>query len=447
MMKQIFYAVLCLILLSCPEKSGPVSQAPVPQVRAVPAAPRELPNEIDGFGSLSFLTKIDIAAPQDGQIKKIYFREGDPVLPGALAAVLENPQIVLAAGRAENALAQAQAARELARSRLMEGEFQAEAQLLSIKKAEAELARARRAWDEENRKHQDRETLFEAGGISEETIKEARFSLAAQWEQIGLMEREMEILRVGSRDKDLIAAGLPVPPGEADRFRAVVSLLTASLRAELGAAEARLDAAEKELESARIALGELRITSPGPGILGARYFEEGERVKREDKLLTIMDTDSLYAVFPVRENDALRLKKGMAAQVKIDGTGETRKGTVDLVYPQADSSSFTFLVRVLLQNQGEDMEGLKPGMFARVQVTLGPPRQILTLPESSLMDKKDREAKVFVIAGNTLSQRTVGLGLSLGTEREIVSGVKTGEVVVLKPEGDLREGTYVSVAE
>jgi RND family efflux transporter MFP subunit len=446
-MKTIVCFVLCLSFFSCVGKGEPVPGAPVPRVRGIAAARRELPNEISGFGSLSFLTKIDIAAPQDGSVKKLFFREGDPVARGALTAVLENPQIVLAAGRAENAFAQAQAARELARSRLMEGEFQAEAQLLSVKKAEAELAQARRVWEEENRKHRDREVLFEAGGISEEAVKEARFSLAARREEILLMERELDIRRVGCRDKDLIAAGLPVPDSEEDRFRALVSLLTASLRAELGAAEALLEGTEKELESARIALAELRITSPGAGVLGARYFEEGERVKREDKLLTIMDTGSLYAVFPVRENDALRLKKGMAARIRLDGTGETRDGAVDLVYPQADSQSFTFLVRVLLKNEGENMGDLKPGMFARVQVVLGPPRQILTVPESSLMNKKDGEAKVFVIAGNTLSERAVGLGLSLETDREIVSGLSAGEVVVLKPEGDLREGTYVSMAD
>jgi RND family efflux transporter MFP subunit len=446
-MKMFFCFALCLPLLSCAGKGEQGPGEPVRQVRGAAVVLRELPNEIDGFGTLSFLTKIDIAAPQEGSVKKLFFREGDPVVQGAVAALLENSQIVLAAGRAENTLAQALAARELARSRLIEGEFQAEAQLLSIKKAEAELAQARRAWEEENRKHRDRELLFEAGGVSEERIKEARFTLASQWEQVTLMERELDIRRVGCRDRDLIVAGMPVPGDEEDRYRALVSLLTVSLKAELGAAEARLDAAEKELESARIALAELRIRSPGTGILGARYVEEGERVKREDKILTIIDTASLYAVFPVRENDALRLRNGMAARVLIDGTGETREGVVDLVYPQADSQSFTFLVRVLLRNDGDDRGRLKPGMFARVQVTLGPPRQALTLPESSLMNKKDREAKVFVIAGNTLSERTVVLGLSLGADREIISGIVAGEVAVLKPEGDLREGTHVSAAD
>jgi multidrug efflux pump subunit AcrA (membrane-fusion protein) len=446
-MKQIFCLVLCLYVCSCSSQGRPDDEEAIRQVQGAAAVRRELPNEISGFGSLSFLAKIDITAPQEGTVKKLFFREGDTVSRGATVAVLENPHIELAVGRAENARAQAGAARDLARSRLLEGEFQAEAQLLSIGKAEAELIQARRIWEEENRKHQDQEALFEAGGLSEEAIVRARFSLESQREQIGLMERELDIRRVGCRDQDLAAAGLPVPKDAEERFRALLSLLSSSLRAELKAAEAYLEAAEKELESTKIARDELRIQSPASGILGARYFEEGERVKREDKLLTLMDTASLYAVFPVPETEALRLEKGMKARVIPDGTGETREGELDLVYPQADSQSFSFLVRVLLRNGEEGLGGLKPGMFARVQVILGPPRPALVIPESSLVFKKDQEGKVFVIAGDRLSERTLGLGLPLGKDREILSGLSAGEVVVLKPEGDLREGTYVSAAD
>jgi RND family efflux transporter MFP subunit len=444
-MKAVFYLVVCLFVFSCSGGKGPAEDAILP-LKGAAVARRELPNEISGFGTLSFLAKIDIAAPQEGTVKKLFFREGDSVSRGLTVAILANPQIELAVGRAENAQAQARAARDLVRSRLLEGEFQAEAQLLSINKAEAELIQARRIWEEENRRHQDQEALFEAGGLSEEAIVQARFSLESQWEQIGLMERELEIRRVGCRDQDLAAAGMPIPQEEEERFRALRSLLTTSLRAELKAAEAQLEAAEKELESARVARAELRIQSPGSGIVGARYFEEGERVTREDKLLTLMDTASLYAVFPVPESDALRLEKGMAARVILDGTGETREGELDLVYPQADSQSFSFLVRVLLRNEG-GLGSLKPGMFARVQVILGPPRPALTIPESSLVNKKDREGTVFVIAGDRLSERAVGLGPSLGKDREILSGLGAGEVVVLKPEGNLREGTHVSVVD
>jgi RND family efflux transporter MFP subunit len=464
---QLFFFPLIgiLLFLSCGGKRKTTGEEEIRSVRGVPAAVRELPDETGGFGSLSFLTKVDIAAPQDGRIKKLYFREGDTVEQGSPVVLLENSQIGLAVERAENNYSQAKAARDLARSRLLEGEFQAEAQLLSVEKAEAELAQVKRKWEENQRKHLNQEALFNAGGIHTEAILTSRFSLQTEWEQILIMEKELEIRRIGCRESDLAAAGRPVPLDATERRRALVSLLTTSLRAELTASAARLEAAGKELSSAQIAREELLVHSPASGVIGARYFEEGERVKTEDKMLTLMDTASLYAIFPVREKDALRIEKGMSAQVRIDGTGGIRNGRVDMVYPQADSQSLSFQVRVLLEGTGADYGAnidcgsgdLKPGMFARVQVVLGPPRRVIAIPESSIINKKNSEGMVLVINGNVLTERKIVLGPALGDgfttgavpnyggEREITSGLAAGELVVLRPETDMREGTHVSL--
>jgi RND family efflux transporter MFP subunit len=438
---------LCFMVLSvffyiaCTEDNESVTER---NVKGVAATLREIPDETGGFGTLSFLTKLDITAAQDGIVKKINYREGSVVRQGELVIVLENPQIVLAVERAENTFSQAKAASDLARSRLLEGEFQAEAQLLSIEKAEAELVQMKRKWEEDKRKHQNQEILFEAGGINQEAILNGRFALESEGEQIAIMEKELEIRKVGCREKDLAAAGIPVPLNEFEKRQALVTLMTASLRAELTSAVARLEAAEKELQSVRIARAELRISSEASGVVGARYFEEGERVKAGEKILTLMDTSSLYAVFPVREKDALRIRKGMEAKVQIDGTGGERNGSVDLVYPQADSQSLSFLIRVLIDGETGD---LKPGMFSRVRVALGPPGKGVFLPGSALSGKKNNEAEVFIINGNTLSMRKVVYGQTLGDQWEIISGVNAGEIAVLRPDSDMREGTSVSLVE
>jgi RND family efflux transporter MFP subunit len=209
----------------------------------------------------------------------------------------------------------------------------------------------------------------------------------------------------------------------------------------------------KELQAAQLAERELRIFSPARGTIGVRYLEAGERVKQEDKILTLIDTESLYAVFPVRESEALLLSRGMKAVVRVDGTGGTYEGIVDLVSPSADSQSFTFSVRVLIppeaaaSSAGLREAGLKPGMFARVSIILGPPRQAVIVPESALFNKKNTEGSVFVVSGNRLSERSVTMGSSLGEDREIGVGVSAGEVVVLRPDTNLREGDYVSVVD
>jgi RND family efflux transporter MFP subunit len=447
-MKKLFIIKLTILLfISCsPEgrikKSSIENNVDTRKVRGAPALIRELPDETSGFGSLSFISKVDITSPQDGVIKKLYFREGDFVRQGELLLLLENPHIQLAVERAENNYSQALAACDLAGSRLLEGLFQAEAQLLAIEKAAAELALAKRKWEEDSRRHQNQEALFQAGGIHTEAILVSRFSLDSEWEQICLMEKELEIRRIGRRSQDLVTAGIPVPSDEEELNKALVSLMTASLRAELDAARARLDATEKELSSANIALRELTLQSPASGIVGARYLEEGERIRMQDKILSLMDTASLYAIFPVREKDALRIEKGMKAGVIIDGTGETRDGIVDLVYPQADNQSLSFLVRVLLLDTESGMDKLKPGMFTRVTVELGPSRQIIYIPESAVINQKNNDGSVFVINGSILTERKLILGPVRGEDREIISGLNARELVVIRPDGDLREGIH-----
>ena len=440
----LFIQLTALVCFSCAKQSA-IANDEARKVRGAAAVIRELPDEASGFGSLSFFSKVDIASPQDAVIKKIYFREGDFVKQGEQTLLLENPQINLAVERAENNYSQALASFNLANSRLLEGMFQAEAQLLALEKAEAELALARRKWEEDRRKHQNQETLFKAGGIHTEAILVSRFSLDTGWEQILLMERELEIRKIGCRDQDLVKAGIPVPLDENEHLDALVSLMTSSLRAELEASGARLEAAEKELKSANIALAELTVQSPASGVVGARYLEEGERVRSQDKILSIIDTASLYAIFPVREKDALRIEKGMTASVLIDGTGEYQSGIVDLIYPQADSQSLSFLVRVLLHDI-ESGGRLKPGMFARVTVILGPPRLVICVPESSIFNQKDNEGCVFIINGSILAERKIFLGPVHGEERE-ASGLNAGELVVLRPDTDLREGTNVALVE
>ena len=440
---QIILSIIFLSVLysSCNEQ---IEQQSVRQVRGVAAQSGEIPDEAGGFGTLSFITKLDITALQEGLVKRLYYREGDFVRNGETVILLENPYIILALERAENNFSQTRAAVDLARSRLLEGEFQAEAQLLSIEKSEAELDRVIRKWEEDKRRHQNQQTMFDAGGINEESIRVGRFNLESEWDQILIMQRELEIRKIGSRDIDLIAAGISVPQNENDKRRALVVLMTASLRAELSSALARYGAAEKELSSARIARDDLEIKSQAAGVIGARYFEEGERVKSGDKIITLMDTSALYAVFPVREKDALRIEKGMAARVQIDGIGGERDGAVDLVYPQADSQSLSFVVRVLVDGDPGD---LKPGMFCRVQVILGPPRRVVFLPASAIAAKRNNEAEIFVINGDTVSGRKVVLGQVQGDQWEIISGIRNGEIAVLRPDSDMREGTFVSLAD
>ena len=447
-MQKIINCFFIFIVLSC-TKAQTVPDGFIHRVRIAAAEVQLMSEEISGFGSLSYLTKVDIAASQDGTISSLHYREGSIVPRGAVIAQLENPQIDLALGRAENAYSQAESALRLSRSRLLEGEFRAEAEILSIERAKAELEQAQRILEEQQRKADDQEKLFAAGGLSEEAIRESRFSLSNAQEQLRLMERDLDIRSVGLRDNDLRRAGLFPSAGFAsneEHRTALIRLSTSILRAETEAAQAQLEASIKDLESMRIAKSELTIYSPSAGTVAVRYLEVGERAKKEDRILTIIDTTALYVIFPLRENDALRLSSGMTAKVTVDGTGDVYDGTVDIISPQADSQSFTFSVRVLLPREIVAIDDkLRPGMFARVRIQLGIESPVVLIPESAVIKYKDDEGTIFVINQNRTSERTVRIGELYNDKLEISSGLAAGEIVVVKPDLTLKEGSYVIV--
>lgn len=442
-MKSFAGIVLCAAVLNASCSRGEsVPETGPKKVRGVGLIAAELPDEVSGFGSLSYERKTDIASPIEAVVGALPYREGAALDSGAIAVVLVNPQIPLAVARADAAVSQAAAALDLAKAREREGSYGAEARIRNLEKSEAEAAQGERELAEAERKHADQERLYAAGGIAEESIRQSRFSIASNRERIALQRKGLEIERIGLRDADLAAAGFGKPKNDAERIASLILLATETLRAESEAAAARLEAAKREAESARLSAAELTIASPAAGIVGARYVEVGERVKRDDKLLTVISDDRLFAVLPVREADALRLGKGMDAVVRVESAGEDFPGTVDLVSPTADSQSASFSVRISLR---DPKRRLKPGMFARATVRTGRPRSALVVPESALIEKTEKEAALFVVAAGRLVRRRVSIGLSRAQGREILSGAREGEVVVDRPDAGLAEGDHVVV--
>jgi RND family efflux transporter MFP subunit len=409
------------------------------------------PNEVTGFGSLSFLQKNDVSAQQEGEIAAIYYREGEEVRKGDMLALLKNPRLSIAVGVSEEEYAQAEAVCQLAKIRLLEGEFNAEAELLSLKRSEEEFSEKTRYHSEQVKKFNQQTTLYTAGGVNEESIRSARFTIDAEAAQLELFALDLEIRRAGLRDHDLQAAGMEASDDPEEKMKDLIALRTSSLRVELQASEKSREMAWETLVSAKTAEAELKIISPVSGFIAARNYETGDHVKKDDTLFTVLKADSLYVTIPVREADAFRVKKGMPASVKVDGTGETYQATVDLVSPIADTLSFMFNVRLLIgaKELSRPLEtgAAKPGMFAEARITVGEPDTIIVIDDEAIINKNKKDGTVCVVQGQRVTMRQVAFGELYESKREIMHGLEKGELVVLKPASILKEGTYVQITK
>ena len=446
------FAAFVLCVWSCTKPAAPPQPAaagPAATVKIVAARKAAVTPEVSSFGSISYRSKADIATTVDGTVKNLAVDEGNAVKAGQLLAQLENVQLTIRKSQAESQLLAAQAAVELARAQLWEGKQQVEARLLSLAKAQLDIDQKRRERDELRATLDSREELFKMDGISEEQLKSLRIQYqSAETTYQGLLA-EYSINSIGLRDRDIAASGIAVPTAEAERTSVLVTINTQTLQAQLDSALAGLQTAKSDLQAAAALLGELTITSPVAGIIGARQAGVGERLRAGDKLFTIIDDAQVYAVFLVPESKAMGLAEGMPVSVEVPAlNGRILRSTISIVSPLLDPQSGNLTIRALLQNKGAS---LKPGLFIRVKVQTGVAHQAVLLPASALVGRSGTDAAVFVVKAGRGFRRAVTLrpdqeGLEPGSV-EVARGVAVGDQVVDEPPPVLQDGGEVRASQ
>jgi cobalt-zinc-cadmium efflux system membrane fusion protein len=220
---------------------------------------------------------------------------------------------------------------------------------------------------------------------------------------------------------------------------------------EVQEAEAGVATAEAEVRSARAGLralgasdessdsSELILRSPVDGTVIERSAIQGQMADPAQPLFRIGDLSRLWLVVHAFERDAVRLTPGSTARVSFAALpGRAFTGSVTLVGKQVDASSRTIPVRIEVANS-EQL--LRPGMSATAWVPVGKTSEkVIAVPVAALQ-RIENEWLVFLPAGqDTFEIRPVGRGRDLGTEIEIVSGLKAGERVVV-------EGAFLLKAE
>jgi RND family efflux transporter MFP subunit len=433
-----------LSLAACPaqEQARPVETRPTP-VQVISVELTEVVPLIRSFGSVSFVRKADVSASVEGKLAERYVQEGDAVREGQLLAKLSNVQLEIRRTQAEAAVSSAEANVRLAEERYQDGKRGVEARFISLSKASIQLEQQQREVDNLSKNLRDKELLFQVDGISKEGLENARMQLLAAQAALETMEKDLEIKRVGLRNRDIEDRGFPVPRDPTERERLLVELNTLTLEAEVEVARAQLESARRELSSSEELLKELGLRSPLNGVVGSLYVEIGERVEVGTKVLTLFQSGDMCVVFPVQEEQVVDLRRGMEADVVIDTyPGRTFSAAVTIISPIVDPESGSVTVRAMLERGTDE---LRPGMFARVTLYTGKAERRILLPTSALVQSDGSTGTVLVVQGGRVFRRKLRLGGQMEGKVEVLDGLKQGEEVISTPSPLLQEGALVDV--
>jgi len=282
-------------------------------------------------------SRVDVSARTSGRVADVMADLGDGVEAGIILVELSNPQLVTAHAAAASGLAVARASEAAA------GAIRPEL----IRAREAELAAA-----------------------------EADLRLAE--EQIA---RDTELSRQGLRPQALLdqsVRNLETATRRVEASQAQLDLARAGAAPEDRAvAAAQVAQAEATLAQRQADLNELKIRAPMSGEISARLIEPGENIGPGTPLFTIVDLDSAWFTFNLREDLLAGLQVGDRLWVRVPALELEVEAQIILINVQGQFASwratratgdFDLRSFELRARATEPLTGLRPGMSALISL-------------------------------------------------------------------------------
>lgn len=200
---------------------------------------------------------------------------------------------------------------------------------------------------------------------------------------------------------------------------------------------ADLEAAKARLQTARVHLDYCSVKAPVSGKVSRAELTLGNVVAAGTAapiLTRIVSISPIYASFEVDEQTYLRfLSQPHDQSINVEmglanETGFSRKGLVDSIDNQLNSSSGTIRVRARFDNPRSQ---LVPGMYAHVKVSAGQRRQALLINEDAVGTDQDRKFVMVVDPQDHVHYREVRLGGLYDGLRIVESGLSAQDQIVV----------------
>jgi RND family efflux transporter MFP subunit len=206
--------------------------------------------------------------------------------------------------------------------------------------------------------------------------------------------------------------------------------------------DAAVAAADRDLAQLRVR--NATIAAPIAGVVTHRWIERGQLVNTSNRAFAVADVSRLEADVGVPEREAVRVRTGQTARIRIEGMGATVQGRVARVRPVVDPGSGT--VQVTVEVNPQQAGGLRAGQFVNVDIITETLDERIALPRTSVL-VDGAAPRVFIVQDGRAVEREVALGTSQGDQVEVRTGVTPGDTVVIVGQDNLRPGLPVRLIE
>lgn len=208
--------------------------------------------------------------------------------------------------------------------------------------------------------------------------------------------------------------------------------------------KAGLEAARQIENEVNAQFAYTRITAPFSGTITAKYVNAGEMANPGMPLLSLAKTDKFQAIAMVPENQISYLKKGQKANIWIKSMKAEIGGTIDEIALSSKQTGGQFIVKLDLDKHANQ---LYAGMFTTITFDSNKRdnQQSIVIPAESLITRGSLKGVYTVGVDNKAILRWLRIGKKIGAQYEVLSGLDSGDTLIISSESRLYNGAPLTI--
>jgi len=231
------------------------------------------------------------------------------------------------------------------------------------------------------------------------------------------------------------------------------------IKAQRDAAKSTVKQAEAGLSAANSQYQDTRITSPISGVVSIKNYELGDVAAPQYPFFEIVEMNPVKVSINVIERYLGSIKPGQTATITVNSyPDEIFFGKVDIVSPTLDELTRTASADLIFDNP--DLK-LKPGMFANVEIITNEKQDVPVIPYYAIIEKTAIdyssgtistsnvlvEKSVFTVKDGMAFKKHIETGIEHNNKVEVLSGLETGETLVIQGQHILLDSSLVKIVD
>ena len=288
----------------------------------------------------------------------------------------------------------------------------------------------------------------------------AQVSMSIPGEVVGSQDAMLAAGNGGTVDRVLVTRGETVRKGQAiarvdtELYASTLDQATAQHEQALGdlkrtkllgdlASAAQLQGvhtaeriAAANLRRAKAQMSRAVVSAPFAGIIADLFVDPGEATGPGSPVARLVQLDPARVVLSVADRDIGNLKNGMEVTVSTSAQSALLPGFITHIGPAADLSTRAFPVEVEVKNPDQE---LLAGMIARVEVHQEVVSDAIVIPQQWIVTQRE-ERGVFLVDNGVARYRPIVLGQVVRNQVVVLSGLSTGDQIVMTGHRDLVDG-------